>query len=125
MIADKQKTEIKRKAENYFSKGNYKKALEKYSELRELLPTDMRTVQKIGDIHHKMGDKEQAKENYKAAAEYFTKEGYWAKAVALNKVIINLDPDDREVQQKNCRHLYQPGAFLSKDSYERTGLGRT
>ena len=99
MIKDDQAHELKRKAENYFAKGNLKRALEEFTKLKDLLPKDMRVVQKIGDIHHKLGENDLAKENYKIAAAFFTKEGYWAKAVALNKIIISLDPGDKEVQQ--------------------------
>ena len=100
MIKDKNATQVKRKAEGYFAKGNLPRALDEYLSLKELLPRDMRVVQKIADIHHKLGNIAEAKENYKKAAEYFTKEGYWAKAVALNKIIIGLDPGDKEVQQQ-------------------------
>lgn len=99
-MKDKETTDIKRKAESHFTKGNLRKALEEYAKIRELLPKDMRIVQKIADIQHKLGNLDEAKINYKMAAEYFTKEGYWAKAVALNKIIISMDPADKEVQNK-------------------------
>ncbi len=92
-------TNIKRKAEKSFSKGNYNKALEQYQRLKDLLPRDMRIVQKIAEIYKKLGNVAEAKMHFKEAAEYFAKEGYWAKAVALNKVLMSIDPLDNEVQQ--------------------------
>lgn len=97
---DPNTTAIKRKAEGHFAKGHLKKALDYYIKLADMLPKDMRIVQKIADINYKLGNIEEAKSNYKKAAEHFASEGYWAKAVALNKVLIDLDPDNTEIQQK-------------------------
>jgi CRP-like cAMP-binding protein len=110
---DKLTVEIKKKAEGYFLKGSLKKALDEYIVLKDLLPKDMRIVQKIADIYHKMGDLDKAKQNYKTAAEYFTKEGYWAKAVALNKIIIGIDPDDKDVQ-KQISEIYTSKGLSSQ-----------
>jgi cAMP-dependent protein kinase regulator len=110
---DKLTVEIKKKAEGYFLKGSLKKALDEYIVLKDLLPKDMRIVQKIADIYHKMGDLDKAKINYKTAAEYFTKEGYWAKAVALNKIIIGIDPDDKDVQ-KQISEIYTSKGLSSQ-----------
>lgn len=96
---------IKQKAEEAYAKNDWKKSLDAYKEWMDQSPFDPRIVQRIGDLHRRLKQNGQAIGEYRRVADYYSSEGYWAKAIALNKVILELDPQNSDVQTK-IAHMY-------------------
>ncbi len=94
------KVKIKEDALKHFARGRWDKALEAYQKLAKLEPKDLKIRQKIGDIYSKMGNTQEAIEEYKKVAEGYAEGGFLAKAIAVNKMIQGLDPTQDEIQQK-------------------------
>ena len=55
-------------------------------------PKNLHLQVRIGDLLEKMGKRADALEVYRKASERYAKEGFLIQAIALNKVILRLDP---------------------------------
>lgn len=91
---------VKDKAEALFSKGKYADALDTYEKIAPIGDKDPRIYLRMGDIARKIDDNQRAIGYYKSAADSFSKLGFLIKAIAVCKVIISIDPEQKEVQAK-------------------------
>ncbi|MCP3142360.1 cyclic nucleotide-binding domain-containing protein [Pyxidicoccus xibeiensis] len=90
---------LKDKATEAFSKGRFSKAAELYEEYCQADPKDLQSRLRTGDAWAKAGQRERAITAYQSAAEGFAKEGFLPRAIAASKLILELDPAHRGVQQ--------------------------
>jgi tetratricopeptide (TPR) repeat protein len=104
------KRKILETARKLAQKGAKDKALKEYQKLVKLDPKDAKLRLEIGDAYRRWGQVDEAIDTYSKVADQYTKEGFDARAVAVYKQILNLDPARYE--------SYQPLAEL----YERMGL---
>ncbi len=104
---------LKNQAQKFLQKGKLDKALEIYQQLEKVAKNDLRVPQKVAEIQAKMGNKKQAIEKYKQTAEKYLENGFLVQAIAINKVILELDPHEEQAKAK-----------LDELMAERTG-GRT
>lgn len=88
------------RAEAFFAKGMYGEALAAYGEIRPRGSNYPRVSLRMGDIHRKLEDLAGAVDCYREAAEGFAKLGFTLKAVAVCKMIMNIDPSREDVQQR-------------------------
>ncbi|HBO84182.1 MAG TPA: hypothetical protein DD641_04260 [Deltaproteobacteria bacterium] len=96
---------IKDKAEKYFAKGQFSYALETYQSIKKYSEKDPRIYLRLGDIYRKLKKSHDAIEEYKSAAEVFVRQGFIVKAIAVLKMIIDMDPTKTDVQ-KRLSELY-------------------
>jgi len=108
LAADKRK--ILELARKLAQKNAKDKALAEYQKLLKLDPKDAKLRLEVGDAHRRWGQVDEAVDTYKRVAEQYMAEGFDARAVAVFKQILNLDPDRLDA--------YAPLAEL----YERMGL---
>ena len=107
---DKQKVaELKEKAEGYFSKGKYAKALGAYEKIRPFGKTDPRVFIRIGDISRKLDDTPGAVDAYKDAVKVFAKQGFLIKAIGVCKIITGLDPMEVGIQENLAKLCEEAG----------------
>lgn len=90
----------KERAEALYAKGMYREALNAYGEIRSIGPKDPRILLRMGDISRRLEDLAGAVDRYKEAAEGFARLGFTIKAVAVCKMIMNMDPSREDVQQR-------------------------
>jgi tetratricopeptide (TPR) repeat protein len=126
------KRKILEAAQKYLQKGALDKALKEYQTLLQADPRDSGTRLKVGDLHLKLGQKEEAITQYTKVAEQFMKDGFDAKAVALYKQILKIDAHRAEVHVP-LAELYQRLGLTSEamaalqtaaDTYHREGKKR-
>lgn len=98
--SDPKARKLKQKAEEAYAKQKWDKALKLYQELEFLSSYDPRAGQRIGDVHRRLGEKNKAIKSYKRVAQHYAREGFWAKAIAMDKMILELDPADQEIQKQ-------------------------
>lgn len=91
------KAKISSQAQKFVAKGQWDKALRELQKLVDDDPSDVRTLLKIGDVHSKKGDRENATRVYKQVAETYSEQGFFLKAVAVYKQILKHDPTHLEV----------------------------
>src|SRR4051812_22589125 len=90
---------VKEKAGEAFAKGKFAKAAELYEAYCTGEGKDLQARLRMGDAFAKAGAKEKAIGAYKFAAEGFARAGFLPRAIAASKLILELDPTHRGVQQ--------------------------
>ncbi|RKH85000.1 cyclic nucleotide-binding protein [Corallococcus sp. AB032C] len=90
---------LKDKATEAFGKGRFAKAAELYEDYCQAEPKDHQSRLRMGDAWSKAGQRDRAVSAYQSAAEGFAKEGFLPRAIAASKLILELDPSHRGVQQ--------------------------
>ncbi len=100
------KNKIINQAQKFIQKGQWDKAIKELQKLVAEDPSDVRTLLKLGDVHAKKGDREQATKVYKQVAESYSEQGFFLKAVAVYKQILKHDPKNLEVTLK-LAELYE------------------
>lgn len=105
--------ECKDRAARHIARGSWSHALEALLEARELAPKDTYVARKIGDLYQRLGKNREAVAAYKQAAALFAAAGFLIKAISIDKIVLSLDPDDRQVQEQlaalYARHRAQEG----------------
>ena len=126
------KRKILESARKYAQKGSKDKALKEYQKLLKLDPRDAKLRLEIGDAHRRWGQVDQAIGCYSKVADQYMNEGFDARAVAVFKQILNLDPD-RYASYVALADLYQRMGLNSEaiqalqtaaDGYHKEGKKR-
>ncbi|MBW2420253.1 MAG: tetratricopeptide repeat protein [Deltaproteobacteria bacterium] len=93
-------------ARKFAQKGAKEKALKEYNSLLKLDPRDAKLLLEVGDAYRRWGQNEEAVAQYTRVAEQYKQDGFDARAVAVYKQILNLDPK-RYVSHVALSELYQ------------------
>lgn len=91
---------IREEAIKLFSKGKWDKALEEYSKLAKLEPEDPKLFQKMAELQIRLDMKKQAIDTYKKAVELFMARGFLIQAIAIAKVVIQMAPEEKDMEEK-------------------------
>ncbi len=94
-----QLTRLKDRVAQYIARGDWGRALRTLLIIQEHSPRDMYIARKIGEMYQRLGRIKEAVEAYKQAARLYAEEGFLYKAISVNKIILSLHPDDREVAE--------------------------
>jgi tetratricopeptide (TPR) repeat protein len=87
------KASIIKEAQKYLARGQVDKAISEWEKLIKESP-DGNTYNIIGDLYLKKGDRTEAIDLFHKAADFFRREGFSLKALALYKKILNVNPGD-------------------------------
>ncbi len=90
---------LKDRAAELMTKRRFDKAAESYAKLCQLEPSDLGLRQRLGDAQRLAGRKRDAVLTYQSVADRFAREGLLLKAIAVNKVILELDPSHTATQE--------------------------
>lgn len=93
----------KDRAEGLFSKGKFREALSTYEKIEEYGKKDPRIYIRMGDIARKLEARDAAISYYKKASQSFIRIGFTLKAIAVCKLILSLDPGQKDVQVSLAR----------------------
>jgi len=91
---------LRNKAKRALLDGKYKKALEYFDELHTLEPDDVRTHVKLAELREKTGDTEKAVSDYIHIAGVYAEQGFVVQAIAINKIVLRLDPERTEIKER-------------------------
>jgi tetratricopeptide (TPR) repeat protein len=94
------RTKVLEAAQKHLSKGAYDKAIVELQKLVKADPSDVRTWLKIGDLYVKLNQRPQAIDTYARVADQYAGQGFFHKAVAVYKQILNLDQTRLDVKLK-------------------------
>jgi len=89
----KNKTAIINAAQKFASKGLIDKAISEWEKLL-LDRKDGNIHNTIGDLYLRKGADEEAVKSFNKAAEIFRKDGFYPKAIAIYKKVLNIAPND-------------------------------
>lgn len=79
-------------ARKHAQKGAKAKALKEYNKLLKEDPRDAKLLLEVGDAYRRWGQNEEAIAQYGKVAQQYRQDGFDARAVAVFKQILNLDP---------------------------------
>ena len=91
---------LKDKAAGHLAKGRFARAAEALAQLVKAEPRDIALRQKLADALRKAGDVRQALLVYRDVADRYARDGQLIKAVAICKLILELDPGHAETQER-------------------------
>jgi len=91
---------LRSKAKRALLDGKYKKALIFFDELHELEPGDLRIHVKLAELREKTGDTEKAVTDYIRIAGIYAEQGFVVQAIAINKIVLRLDPERTEIKER-------------------------
>ncbi len=106
--------ETLRRAEKLLRQGRLDAAIAEYARLVEEQPGDWATAKLLGDLYVRAGHLPQAAAQYARMAEHLAREGFVAKASALYKRIVKIQPDDDAALRRTAELSAQQG--LSADA---------
>ncbi len=80
--------------------GDYALARDLFAEIHEQDPADIRSFVKLAEMKEKAGDVEGAINDFIEIASTYAKQDLIVQAIAINKIILRLDPDRADVEQR-------------------------
>ncbi|PYT01680.1 MAG: hypothetical protein DMF63_02210 [Acidobacteria bacterium] len=98
MVFDK--TKAMRNAERHLAQGKIQSAIGEYKQVVANDPKDFGTLNMLGDLYAKNSDKKQAVVCYTSVGEYYSKQGFAQKAIAIYNKIAKLQPGMIEITAK-------------------------
>ncbi|MBI1986740.1 MAG: cyclic nucleotide-binding domain-containing protein [Nitrospinae bacterium] len=96
----REKDRIQETVQKLSAKGKWDKAAAEFKKLAEMEPRNPRLRLRLGELYVKARDKEAALREYGQAARQYEDEGDLIKAIAVNKVIVRLDPSLERVHRE-------------------------
>jgi len=91
--------ELKDNAAQAFASGKLDEALAGYRRVVEAAPEDLSSRQKVAELLQRLGRKQEAVETYEAVATAWARQGWLLRAIALCKVILQLEPGHGRMQE--------------------------
>ena len=107
MAIDRNK--VSEAANKYVQRGQYKKAIKELERITLEEPNDVRTLQRIAELHARDGQNDAACRTYGEVADIYVAGGFFAKAAAVCKQILRIRPDDNDVKLRLANLHYQLG----------------
>jgi len=92
--------DLRNKAKRALLDGKYKRALELFEELHKADTKDVRTHVKLAELREKTGDTAGAVKDYLIIAHAYAEQGFVVQAIAINKIILRLDPSQTQVKDR-------------------------
>ncbi len=115
----------------YVQRGQYKKAIRELERIAQEDPNDVRTLQRIAELHARDNNLAASVKTYSEVADVYVAGGFFAKAVAVYKQILRITPDDLDFKLRLANLHYQLGlvsdAMVNLDQVAQAHLnaGRT
>ena len=110
-----------RNAERFIAQGKIRLAIDEYKEVVRNDPRDFGTLNMLGDLHVKDGNKNDAVRCYQKVAEHYGQQGFAQKAIAIYNKIQRIKPDSPEISEK-LASLYQSKGSVSEAKSHYTTL---
>ena len=110
-----------RNAERFIAQGKIRSAIDEYKEVVKHDTRDFGTLNLLGDLHAKEGNKNEAARCYERVAEHYSKQGFSQKAIAIYNKIARIKPDAPEVSEK-LAELYKSKGSVSEAKSHYTTL---
>ena len=101
-----------------FSGGKYEKELKELQKKAAQEPKNLHLQVRIGDLLEKMGNRGEALAAYRQASERYAKGGFFIQAIAINKVILRLDPSQTKIHDQ-LAELYSKRGMIVEERMDR------
>ena len=126
------KSKSLRTAEKYVLQGKIPAAIDEYRKVVNADPSDLTTINTLGDLYVRAGRIQDAIANFSRIADSYRESGFTLKAIAMLKKISKLDPTNIETAMKLANLYSQQGLLVEArqqylqvaDAYARAGQTR-
>ena len=126
------KSKVLRSAEKYVLQGKIPAAIDEYRKVVDADPSDLTTINTLGDLYVRAGRIQDAISNFSRIADSYREGGFTLKAIAMLKKISKLDPTNVETAMKLANLYSQQGLLVEArqqylqvaDAYARKGETR-
>ena len=109
-MAVENRLKILQQADKLFKQGKIELAIKEYQKIVEVKPDDLEVRRIIGDLYLKLNKLPEAFKQFEWISDFYLKEGFFTKAIAMYKRITRLDPQNESV------------SFKLADLYSKQGL---
>ncbi len=92
--------QVLQSAEKLLSRGKLDQALKEYLRVLEEHPKDIPTLNKVGDLYVRMNRPGESIPYFERIADFYSKDGFFLKAIAIYKKINKIDPARLEVYDR-------------------------
>ncbi|QQS32604.1 MAG: tetratricopeptide repeat protein [Acidobacteriota bacterium] len=107
------KAKAMRNAERFVAQGKLRAAISEYRSVVDNDHRDVSTLNMLGDLYAKNGDKRDAVNCYMQVAEYYSTQGFAQKAIAVYNKVTKIQPDSPDVTAK-LAELHRSKGSLSE-----------
>jgi tetratricopeptide (TPR) repeat protein len=101
--------QVLQSAEKLLSRGKLDQALKEYLRVLEDNPKDIPTLNKVGDLYVRMNRPSESIPYFERIADFYSKDGFFLKAIAIYKKINKIDPARLEVYDKLADLYHKQG----------------
>jgi len=101
--------QILQSAEKLLSRGKLDQALKEYLRVLEDNPRDIPTLNKVGDLYVRMNRPGDSIPYFERIADFYSKDGFFLKAIAIYKKINKIDPARLEVYDRLADLYHKQG----------------
>ena len=101
---------ILQQAEKLFKQGKIDTAIKEYQKIIELKPDDLEVRRIIGDLYFKLNKLPDAIKQFEWISDFYLKEGFFTKAIAMYRRITRIEPQNETI------------SFKLADLYTKQGL---
>ncbi|RMH51862.1 MAG: hypothetical protein D6682_03260 [Zetaproteobacteria bacterium] len=112
-------SELKADARKALLARDHEGALQLFREIHEQAPDDMRAWCKMAELMEKCGDVDGAVREYNAIAGRYANEGFVVQAIAISKIVLRLDPENRRASERLRELSRERGEEWSGDTDAR------
>ncbi len=118
--------DLKNKAKQALLNGKYDRARDLFAQIHEQDPSDIRSFVKLAEMKEKTGDKKGAVRDYIDIASTYADQGFVVQAIAINKIILRLDPGRTEINEQLQKLSSERGEdWATSTSTVQTAIPRT
>src|SRR5262245_31544295 len=107
-----------RNAERFVAQGKIRSAIDEYKEVVRHDSRDLATLNMLGDLYVKDGDKEEAVRCYERVADHYNKQGFSQKAIAVYNKIARLKPQAQVTEKLAELHKSKGSVSEAKNHYQ-------
>ncbi len=102
----RQTERLLRAAERSVARGRLEAGIRRYLEIADREPGNLAHLNRLGDLMARAGRRRRAVALFAKVADTYADQGFWAKAIAINRKILRCDPGRRDVEAR-LAHLYR------------------
>lgn len=106
--------QILQTAEKYLGRGKLDQALKEYLRLLDENPKDISTLNKVGDLYVRMNRPADSISFFTRIADFYARDGFFLKAIAIYKKINKIDPSQLSVYDRLADLYHKQG--LTQDA---------
>jgi|MudIll2142460700_1097286.scaffolds.fasta_scaffold16344_2 CRP-like cAMP-binding protein len=101
---------LREEAASATASGKYKRALAAYLELERLEPRDAQWAKRAGETYRRLGNNKHAIEAFERSADRYAQNGFLVQAIAVCKLVLQIDPQHQEALRRLAQMNQQLGA---------------